>query len=83
MALGHSSASASARPSGISSLPPRACSLSPPTRRSDIRLAQMNTPKPSAVCRTLCVFISWLLMKWLLDRAFCIGLNSESGLYDR
>ena len=51
MALGHSFASASARPSGIPSLPPRACSLSPPVRRSDIMLSQTNTPKPSAVCR--------------------------------
>ncbi len=52
MALGHSFASASPRPSGIpSSPPPHACSHAPPTRRFDIMLTQTNTPKPSAVCR--------------------------------
>jgi len=51
MALGHSFASASARPSRIPELPPHACSHAPPARRSDIMLTQMNTPKPSAVCR--------------------------------
>ena len=59
MVLGHSFAPASARPSGIPSLPPQACSLAPPARRSDIMLAQMNTPKPSAVGRMLYVFVSW------------------------
>ena len=60
MALGHSFASASARPSGIPSLPPQAWGLAPPARRSDIMLAQMNTPKPSAVGRMLYVFVSSL-----------------------
>ena len=49
MALGHSFASASARPSGIPSLPPQPWSLAPPTRRFDIMLTQTNAPKPSAV----------------------------------
>ena len=57
MALGHSFAPASARPSRIPELPPHACSHAPPTRRSDIMLVQMNTPKPSAVCRILCLFV--------------------------
>ena len=55
MALGHSFASASARPSGIPSLPPQACSLAPPARRSDIMLTQMNPPNPSAVGWSSCV----------------------------
>ena len=59
MALGHSFASASARPSGIPSFPPHACSHAPPTRRFDIMLVQTNTPKPSAVRRTSCVFVIW------------------------
>ncbi len=59
MVLGHSFAPASARPSWLPSSPPHACSHAPPTRRSDIRLTQMNTPIPSAVGRILCVFGSW------------------------
>ena len=60
MALGHSFASASARPSGIPSPPPHACSHAPPARRSDIMLTQMNTPKPSAVGPILFIFDSSL-----------------------
>ena len=55
MVLGHSFASASARPFGIPSHPPQACSLAPPARRSDIMLTQTNTLKPSAVCRSSCL----------------------------
>ncbi len=65
LVMGHSFASASVCPFGMPRFPSHACSHAPPARRSDIMLAQMNTPKPSAVSDIVWVGNSVLLL-WKL-----------------
>ena len=71
MAWGHSFASASARPSGMPSPPPHACSHAPPTRRCDIMLTQTNTPKPSAEGRTSFTILSQIHLLCVVHRVVC------------
>ncbi len=69
MALGHSFASASARPSRIPELLPHACSHAPPTRRFDIMLRK-RTPQSHLLyvgCCTCLVdcFVNEVVRRWL------------------
>ena len=94
LALGHSFAPASARPSGIPSLPPHASRGDACIARAQLGAPTLclrkRTPQNHLLCggyrtylldclinegvrRTLCVFVSWLLLEEVLSCIECLN----------